>query len=103
MKGKYTPFGNRLAYYLKERQYSQSEFVKRLKAAGYPHNVTQQEVSNWLRLSQRLYPEWFHYAREILRLSDDELAELLWLYYISAKKSPKPGKASGPNTISLRV
>jgi hypothetical protein len=101
MTSEYTPFGRRLSYHLERREYSQQGFVNRLKAAGYPHSVTQQEVSNWLRLpGRRLYPDWFHYTRGVLRLSDDEVAELLWLYYTSSTKN-RSASPRNPDNISI--
>jgi len=82
----YTAFGRRLSQHLEQRHLTQAQFAAAMVRASYQHGSGQQIVSNWLRERWRLFPDWFPAARRALRLSDDEVAELLWLYYIEAEK-----------------
>ncbi len=61
---------------------TQGQFAHALRRAAYA-NITQQEVSNWMRhRGRRMYPQAFAKIGQVLRLSEAEVLELarLWIY-----------------------
>jgi hypothetical protein len=74
------PFGRMLKAQLKQAGMRQESFANKMNEDGYPHGLSQQDVSYLIRHKTRIYPEFFPHAQKVLGLTDEQVMDLLWAY-----------------------
>lgn len=74
------PFGRMLKALLKQKGMRQELFANAMNEDGYPHGLSQQDVSYLIRNKTRIYPEFFPHTQKVLELTDEQVMDLLWAY-----------------------